>query len=320
MSKQAKIWLIIAVFLVLIGCIIFGGAMKMLKWDFTKLSTAKYETNEYEIDEDYINLSILTDTADIKFMPSENLKSSVVCYEQKNVKHSVAVKNGTLEIKVVDTRKWYEHIGIFFTSPKITVYIPQGKYGTLSLNSSTGDIEIPKDFKFESIDILNSTGAVTNYASVLESIKIRTSTGSICVKSISARALDLSVSTGKVTVSDVICEADVKINVSTGKANIINTKCKSVISSGSTGDIYLSNVIAKEKFFIERNTGDVKLDGCDADEIFLETDTGDITGSLLTDKVFIAQSDTGSVNVPKTVNGGRCEITTDTGDIEITID
>ena len=167
---------------------------------------------------------------------------------------------------------------------------------------------------------MNSTGAVTNYASVLESIKIRTSTGSICVKSISASALDLSVSTGKVTVFDVICEADVKINVSTGKANIINTRCKSVISSGSTGDIYLSNVIAKEKFFIERDTGAVKLDGCDADEIFLETDTGDITGSLLTDKVFIAQSDTGSVNVPKTVNGGRCEITTDTGDIEITID
>ena len=46
MSKITKIWLIIAASFVLIGCIIFGGVMTMLKWDFTKLSTDKYETND----------------------------------------------------------------------------------------------------------------------------------------------------------------------------------------------------------------------------------------------------------------------------------
>ena len=51
MGKSVKIWLIIAASLVLIGCIAFGGVMAMLKWDFAKLSTAKYETNDYEINE-----------------------------------------------------------------------------------------------------------------------------------------------------------------------------------------------------------------------------------------------------------------------------
>ena len=32
------------------------------------------------------------------------------------------------------------------------------------------------------------------------------------------------------------------------------------------------------------------------------------------------KTDTGRVDVPKTVEGGRCEITTDTGDIKITVD
>ncbi len=293
--------------------------MAMFQWDFKKLSTVKYESNDYEIRENYKNISIITDTADIVFVPSENAKTSVVCHEQKNAKHSVTAKDGTLAIELVDTRKWYEHIGINFGTPKITVSIPQGEYGTLSAKSSTGDVEIPKAFTFQSIDISESTGNVTSYASALEVIKIKTSTGAIRVENASAGVLDLSVSTGKVTVSNVTCRGDVKINVSTGKTNLTDTTCKNVISSGDTGDLSLKNVIAAERFSVSRSTGDVKFNGCDAGELSVTTDTGDVTGSLLTDKVFITQTDTGRVDVPKTTTGGRCEITTDTGDIKITI-
>ena len=73
------------------------------------------------------------------------------------------------------------------------------------------------------------------------------------------------------------------------------------------------------EFNLERNTGDIEFHGCDAETIYVETDTGDVTGTLLTDKVFITETDTGSVDVPKSVSGGRCEISTDTGDIRIEI-
>jgi len=317
MRARTKVWLIIAASLVLIGCIVFGGVMTMLKWDFTKLSTGKYETHNYEIDESFNNISIVADTADILIVPSENQKASVVCHEQKNVKHSVTAKDGALVIEAVDTRKWYEYIGIGFGTPKITVYIPRGEYGALFVKSDTGNVEIPKEFKFETIDISESTGNVTNYASALEYIRIKTSTGNICVENTSAKTLDLSVSTGMITVSNVACEGEVKIEVSTGKTNLTNIECKNVLSNGDTGDIFLKNVIVTEKFSIERSTGDVKFDRCDAAEIFVKTDTGDVRGSLLSDKVFIVQSDTGNVDVPKTTTGGKCEITTSTGDINI---
>ena len=317
MSRIAKTWLIIASSLILIGCIIFGGSMTMLGWDLSKLSTVKYETNNYEINENYIDISITANTADVVFIPSENSNCSVECYEQSNLKHSIKVKNNTLTIEVVDSRKWYEHIGINFGTPKITVYIPRGEYGTLWVKSSTGDIEIPKEFKFKSIDISESTGDVTNRASASAVIKIKTSTGDIRVDNISAGALDLSVSTGKIFVSDVICESDVNINVSTGKTNLTDIKCKKVISGGNTGDIYLKNVIATEKFSIKRSTGNVKFDDCDAAEIFVETDTGDVNGSLLTNKVFITKTDTGRISIPNSITGGKCEIVTNTGDIKI---
>lgn len=252
----------------------------MLKWDLSKLSTVGYETNRYELQEAYKNISVVTDTAQVAFVPSESQTTTVVCHEQENRKHLVTVKDETLVIELRDTRKWYEYIGIHFGSPKITVYIPQGALGAVGVTASTGDI---------------------------------------CVENMEAETLDLRVTTGRITVSHVTCQEDANIRVSTGKATLTDLQCKNLTSAGSTGNVVLDKVVATEKISVKRSTGDIRLEGCDAAELFLETDTGDVVGSLLTEKVFIAHTDTGKVNVPKTVTGGRCEITTDTGNIKITV-
>lgn len=317
---KKKIWLLIAAILVLIGGILFAGVMTVLKWDFTKLQTTKYETNCYEITDAFQNISIITNTSDIRIVPSEDTDSQVTCYEQKNVEHSVAVKDGTLVITVTDNRKWYEHINIGFSSPKITVSIPKMEYGTLSIESTTGNVSIPKEFHFVSMDISETTGSVTSYASATDSVRIKTTTGNICVENIETKKLDLSVSTGRVTVSGVTCNGDVSVKVSTGKVNLTDIRCDNIRSEGNTGDITLKNVIAAEEISVERSTGSVTLTACDGAEIFIETDTGNIVGSLLTEKMFLAQTDTGSVSVPKSTTGGRCELTTDTGDIRMEIE
>lgn len=252
----------------------------MLKWDLSKLSTVGYETNRYELQEKYQNISVVTDTAQVAFVPSESQTTTVVCHEQENRKHTVTVKDDTLIIEIKDTRKWYEHIGIHFGSPKITVYIPQGALGAVGVTASTGDI---------------------------------------CVENMEAETLDLRVTTGWITVSDVTCQEDANIRNSTGKVTLTDLQCKNLTSAGSTGNVVLEQVVAAEKISVKRSTGDIRLEGCDAAELFLETDTGNVVGSLLTEKVFIAHTDTGKVNVPKTVTGGRCEITSDTGNIKITV-
>lgn len=317
MSKGIKIWLVIGASLILIGGIIFSGVMMSLDWDFSKISTVKYETNEYEISDSYKNIKVITDTADITFIPSENTR--VVCYEETKLKHSVTVQGDTLVIEEIYTKKWYENIGINFGTPKITVYIPEDEYGNLTIKTSTGDTDIPKGFTFENIDITQTTGSVKCLASSNGDIKIKTSTGSIKVENITAGTLDLKVSTGDINVTNVECVGDFLVKVSTGKAKLENVKCNDVISTGDTGDITLKKVIANEKIDLKRSTGDVKFNGCDASELIILTDTGDVKGTLLSDKVFIVKTDTGSIKVPETVSGGKCKITTDTGDIKIEI-
>lgn len=314
MSKKTTTCLLVASGLVVFGGLTFVATMTACDWDFTKLNGKKYQTNTYEVNEVFDDISIQTDSTDIIFAPSEDGKCKVVCFERENATTSVAVQNGKLTIDTIGERKWYEYI-MNFDEPKTTVYLPEDDYASLYIQGDTSDIEIAKEFSFQSVEISVDTGDVKNCASVKEYVKIRTSTGDIQMENASAGALDFSVTTGDVTLSNVNCEGDLKIGVSTGKSLLDGVVCKNLTSSGDTGDIQLKNVIAKETFCIERSTGDVKFEKCDAAEIFVETDTGDVKGTLCSEKVFLPKTDTGKINVPKSVTGGKCEIITDTGDI-----
>ena len=296
---KTKIWIITAAVFVLAGALIFAGVMTMLKWDFTKLSTVKYETNVHEIDKVFDSISIDTDTADITFALSDNEKCVIKCYEEEKSKHYVAVEDSTLVIKMINNNSWYDYIGITVGSPKITVYLPKTEYNSLFVNASTGDVEIPKGFSFKNVDISLSTGDIR-------------------LEDISANSLNLSVSTGRIDINGAVCKEDIRITVSTGKAYLTDVKCKSLESDGNTGDISLTSVTASEKLSLERTTGDILLENCDASEIYIKTSTGDVKGTLLTEKTFVAQTSTGKIDVPKTA-GGRCEITTSTGNIKINI-
>ena len=126
--------------------------------------------------------------------------------------------------------------------------------------------------------------------------------------------------TGKVDARSVTCAGELSLTVSTGKARFTDVTCGKLLSSGDTGNISLVSVVAAESLAIERSTGDVTLESCDGAEILIKTDTGDVTGSLKTEKIFFASSDTGRINVPKTTSGGRCEVTTDTGHIDLRVE
>lgn len=319
MKNTTKQWLKAAFCLVLLGGIVFVAVMTAFHWDFGKLSTARYETNTHSIQEDFQHISLHTDTADIFFALSEDGTCYVECYEDEKAKHSVAVREDTLCIDVKDERAWYNRIGFYFDSPRITVYLPRAEYASLTIEEDTGDVEIPKDFAFDSVDFSLHTGDVKFFAATAGLVKIKTTTGDIRAENISAGALDLSVSTGRVDVCGVDCKGDIKIKVSTGKVNLTDTACQNLFSNGSTGDIAIRQTTAANQFSIERSTGDILFDHADAAEIFVQTDTGDVKGSLLTEKVFIARTDTGRLDVPKTITGGRCEITTDTGNISLII-
>ncbi len=281
--------------------------------------SGKYTTKEHEISESITSVLVDTRISDIAFLSSENKECKVVCYERPELEHSITITDGTLKIYQLDKRKWYQFIGLNFDNAKLTVYLPEGKYDMLKINSSTGDILVTDRFQFSSIDISNSTGDVKNYASASATMEISTSTGDIDVKNVTAGAIELSVSTGDIDLGGIECSGAIFIESTTGAQFLFDITCQNLSMKSSTGDVTLDNVLATGKLSIVGSTSDVKFTGCDAAEIFVKISTGDVTGTLLSEKIFIVDTSTGKIDVPKTASGGVCEINTSTGDIKITI-
>ena len=298
--KKMKLAMTVATILILVGGIVFTSAMSAHGWDFSKLTTVEYESKTYVIEESIDNISVITDTADVIFVKSTDEKIKVETYLPKDDKHTVEILENTLTVKRESNFNWSEFFRINFKSAKITIYLPEGEYGSLNIKADTSNVNISDVFTFYTIYIKVSTGDVKFNASATEYLKIRSSTGDVSVKDITTGDIDIATSTGDIKLTNVVCSGSLKAEM-------------------STGDIKLKNVIATEKFNIRCGTGDVEFERSDAAEIFARTDTGDVKGTLLSEKIFIARSDTGDVDVPKTTTGGKCELITNTGDIKIKI-
>lgn len=319
--NTTKKWIIAAVILFGVGVLICGISLVVFKFDFHKLDTVEFVTNAYEVNEDFQNITINADTEKISFVSSGDDTCKVVCREEENDPHQVSVQEDTLTIGRNKKKKVkFFNVGIITEGPKITVYLPKDKYQALLVDSDTGNVDISEDFTFQSISVTLDTGSIECRASADGDVNLKTDTGHITISGVSASGMRLTSDTGKMDIADIELSGDMEIRVDTGKVNMENVTCKNLSSNGATGSLIMTNVIATGEFDIERDTGKVELNACDAETIYVKTATGSVTGSLLSEKVFITDTDTGSVDVPKTITGGRCEITTDTGDIRFSVE
>lgn len=357
MTNNIKIWLAAAGMFIVLGSVLFLITACSADSGFAGLFGTEGVETEANVTEDFSKIDISTDTADISFVQTSDGSCKVVSNDKKNIKYSVKSEDGILKINSVDERRWYEHV-LNFTKASLTVYLPKSKYDSLTIKEDTGDINVPTYFEFLNADIKLSTGDVNYCAKTLESLTVKSSTGNIKIEGENEGTVTAEASTGKIYVNGAICAGDINVKVSTGDVIVSNSSCKGLISNGSTGDfkaenvtatenvqierstgktelinlscanlntdgntgsLYMTNVIASGSFTIERSTGNVIFDGCDAKDIYVKTDTGSVKGTLLTEKLFAPRSDTGKIETPKPSGTGACDITTDTGDILITI-
>ena len=220
MKKSVIIWIVVASLLIFSGCILFVVAMSFAGWNFSLLSTAETEINEYEITEPYNTISVKSVTSDVVFLPSRDNKTSVICREYKNANHSVEVKNNTLTIEIRDTRKWYEHINIVdINSPEIIVYIPESECSSLFVELTTGDVEL-REIKFDKIKIHLTTGDVELYECDACEIEIKTTTGDVEGSLLSGKNFIASTTTGDVEIPRSTDGGECKITTTTGDIEI----------------------------------------------------------------------------------------------------
>ncbi|MBQ9151066.1 MAG: DUF4097 family beta strand repeat protein [Clostridia bacterium] len=249
-------------------------------------------------------------------------------------------------------------VSVSTASPSVTVYLPGDTYRSLTVNTSSGGVAVGARYTFEedvkltassgtvslaaavggSADMQTSSGDIhlaskSLYAltattssgrirvesgSVSGAVKLTTSSGDVEWRNTACGALTVTTSSGDVTVDGLTVTDTARVTVTSGRISLTRTACGELYAQSSSGRVELTDLIASGHLRTQTTSGDVRLTRSDAATLDIQTSSGSVTGSLLTAKIIYTDTSSGSVSVPKSTEGGLCEITTSSGDIRIT--
>lgn len=296
MDKNA---VITAIVLIILGISLFLLALYGHGFDFSRLTTEYGKLRTQYVTDSFHSIHIDTDTSKVTLLPSTDGQCRVEIRETDKRLHKITTDNGILSITVTDQREWYHYIGFIQKSLDLKVYLPETVYRSLTIETGTGAITIPKEFTFDTISIAATTADISCEAS--------------------ADSVSLTTNTGDMVLQNINCTGALTADRTTGRLIMKSVRCGSLTIRGNTGDTKLTDVIVEGTVSIKTTTGDIIFDHCDGGDITVQTDTGDVTGTLLTGKLFTGSTSTGHVRLPNPTGSQKCQITTSTGDIEILV-
>ena len=236
--------------------------------------------NTYPVNGTFTNISVTDYYADVQFRVSRDGAVSVVTRDADSVEHTVEVVGGTLTIsrpELTAGQRLFHHED---DDPEITVYLPAGNYGALSVSTTSGDIEL--------------------YGAVSGKVNCNTTSGDVELRCPTA--------------------GDVTINSTSGDAELADSYIQSLNVLTVSGDVDLERTVAAGAIVAETTSGDIDLERADAASLTLTTTSGEVEGSLLSAKNFAVSSTMGRVMAPNAdPAAGPCTVTTMSGDIRLAV-
>ncbi len=284
MSDRKRIAIIIAVSFITIGLLVFITGFVLSGFSFKKAFDKNIVENTYEVSSPFASISIDGTVQDIEFIKATDGVNKVVVKEHKDIKFSVEVVNDVLTVCYDDDRnfvaKYLSSNG--FAKKYIKVYLTENSYNSLKINVATGDVQIPQDYAFTSVEVSSSTGDVEFSATVSSELKIMVSTGDVKIKNSALGSLVIDGSTSDIEIYNVTVSGAVDIKISTGDVDCEGfLSANSVSVETSTGDVDLKIKGLKEEYSYsyDVSTGNSNLDAFTNQNgkiIFVKTSTGDI--------------------------------------------
>lgn len=314
-----KVLHIIAISCLVAGLLLGVIALALGDFDMHLFDINKYIEGSETLSGDFTHIKTDTVEGDIRFLPSKDDTCRVEYRCREKMSYRIAIEGDTLVIETEDHRKWYDHITFFsFRNCQVTVYLPESHYTSLSVDTTTGDVEVPKDFTFDTVTIEGTTSDIHYAAPTSGDVSITVTTGDVKVSRCTLHQLTVKASTGDIFL-DHVNSSTISLKNTTGEMQIDKCVAGSLSIHGGTTDVEMEDTRAINEMNISVSTGDVEFERCDAGSMTINTTTGDVEGSLLSPKIFLCKTNTGEIHVPGTTTGGICKITCTTGDIEITI-
>lgn len=337
MRTSIKIAIIVAAVLVASGVVTLIVAAIASGFNPSRLSSIACVETSYDVTDSFESISVSSDSADIYVLPATDGRCRVVFYDidDPTAQHTVEVANGGLMVVRRLSMTPFNVIN-FSGTPRVTVYLPGESYRDMRLEASSGAVTAECDnISFGSASLKTASGRLmATELRVTANMGVATSSGAVTVRDCEAAELDvhstsgrielertvctdaeLESSSGVIRVSELTAAGEVDVTSTSGSQRLVGIRCSKLDLKASSGSVRAEDTIATAELEAETTSGSIRLERCDAAELELESTSGSIGGSLLSDKIYLASSSSGSIRVPDTREGGFCHIRTTSGSI-----
>ena len=152
------------------------------------------------------------------------------------------------------------------------------------------------------------------------SADLETTSGSIVVTKATLQSLTAQTGSGSVIFEDLAVNEAIFAETTSGSIRMNRVTCGNLDAHAGSGAIKLTDTVVTGQIKVKTTSGAIRFQRADAATLSLKTTSGSVTGSLRTPKVFYTDTTSGSVDVPKSIEGGLCEIKTTSGSIRLTIE
>lgn len=235
------VWNVIGVILCIAGAVVISTTLFQAGFNPESFTNAEYYTRDLDVEETFTDVRISGDMEDVTFTLSKDGKCHVTLREEEKAVHQVGVKDGTLTITVLDEREWFEKIGFWTNGPKVTVALPEGNYGNVSIETQMGDVQL-SDLRCENLIISGNTGDVTLENVIARNeLSVKVGTGDIMFDESDAGSINVETNTGDVEGS-LLTEKTFEAKTNVGSVNVPKGnggKCK---IKTNTGDVEIEIV------------------------------------------------------------------------------
>ncbi len=285
-------------------------------------------------DSDYVEytVDVVEDTLTIRATDTRKWYERLFSFSVSSRSVKVALPRERYKSLTVETVSGDVNINVRYTfSEDVTLTSTSGTIGTaaaigghLDLRSTSGDL-YAMGF-LNTVTAHSTSGKVTLGGKTVDgdctatTAELKTTSGEIRVRTVTLDSLTAHTGSGGIHVESVAVIKTADLATTSGEIALLYTTCGTLTAETGSGDVELSDSTVATHLQAKTVSGGIRFARADAATLSLKTTSGSVRGSLLTPKIFYTDTTSGSVDVPKSTEGGLCEIQTTSGSIRVTVE
>lgn len=322
MRKHKKILLIVSIVAVFTGvCMMLGAYLTLQRNADNAVAGLEFEEKTLNITDPITSIHISTINSSIELLPSPDGIFRIVCDDSEKLYHQVSVtkpaSGAQLNIHQRNDWPWYEMLYGLFRKDNLSlqVYLPESEYVLLHADSSSGDITVAPDFRFQTVYTYTASGNTRMTALSAENLNVCSVSGDLILHKIeAAQDVYLESISGFMQI-EALTATNITAHGSRGSTVLQDVSSGTLRAAAVSGDIHILGGRFSDSSCFETGSGSIEIVDSSCGEQALQTVSGAATLQNVSGSSLNAGTSSGTVLIEKALYSGGLLCRSTSGEI-----